>query len=779
MSTSPSLSKSPKAAPRLEWGVDAPGPLAAAAAPDTAESHHAAGMDHLRAGRSPEALAEFRAALRLDHDYLPSLVQMADLLSASDRVFEAYGVLQHAVEVAPRSAEVHALRGRCFSRLERLSDAREELRRAIELNPDLTEPYYGLAVVESRQGRLAYARRHVGTFLRRSPNDEAASELHASICFDMKDYDAALAAYSTLAKAHPESRSFPREIGRVQMAAGRYAEAEETYRGLVARDPADRETLRALYEASYKRGDDRQAIEALEPLARLEPQSCEPLLLLARSHHRLAQFAEARQRAEHCLRLEPGHSGAHFLIGWTWLGEGDLQRAKTEFAEALTGDPNSVEALYWSATVELRLGGRPDAVRLLEKAISADPDHASAHYELARAYEAEGEPGKAAKQFEEFRRLKSREAWRAGVEGPADATHLQDWISFANYLLGEKKPREALAILEPARRAAPENAEVMRLTAVARAEIGEIEEALAVYADAEKHGPTGLLYWGRGKLYRQLGDDARALADLRRALSRELPPREGGQAHLVAASILSQQRHWPEAEAELRKALALDLKSLPALVLLAETLLQSGKPAEAAREARRALAGHADDVGARLALARAALEQKQLEDADAEIARAAQIEGESARVLLARGRLAAARGRIDQAIDSLGRAAQADPGGAEAFALLGTQYLERGRLSEAAVSFEKATIVDPTDAASWMGLGRIYLSAKRAPAAVTYFEKAVSAAPDDAEARYRLALALEQAGRVAEAQGAARQAKALGHPAADSLLQSLAVDKRR
>jgi len=78
-----------------------------------------------------------------------------------------------------------------------------------------------------------------------------------------------------------------------------------------------------------------------------------------------------------------------------------------------------------------------------------------------------------------------------------------------------------------------------------------------------------------------------------------------------------------------------------------------------------------------------------------------------------------------------------------------------------------------------MGLGRIYLSAKRAPAAVTYFEKAVSAAPDDAEARYRLALALEQAGRVAEAQGAARQAKALGHPAADSLLQSLAVDKRR
>ena len=113
------------------------------------------------------------------------------------------------------------------------------------------------------------------------------------------------------------------------------------------------------------------------------------------------------------------------------------------------------------------------------------------------------------------------------------------------------------------------------------------------------------------------------------------------------------------------------------------------------------------------------------------------------------------------------------------FGLLGKQYLEGGRLSEAAVSFEKATIVDPTDAASWVGLGRIYLGAKRAPAAVNYFEKAVSAAPEDAEARYQLAVALEQAGRVADAEEAARRAKALGHPAADSLLQSLAVDKRR
>ena len=58
-----------------------------------------------------------------------------------------------------------------------------------------------------------------------------------------------------------------------------------------------------------------------------------------------------------------------------------------------------------------------------------------------------------------------------------------------------------------------------------------------------------------------------------------------------------------------------------------------------------------------------------------------------------------------------------------------------------------------------------------APTAVAYLEKAVKAAPDNAEARYQLALALQQAGRLAEAEEAARQAKALGHPSADSLIR--------
>ena len=184
----------------------------------TAESHHAAGMEALRAGQEQQALTEFRAAVRIDRNHLPSLLGMADVLSSGGRVFEAYPVLQHAVSIAPGSAQAHALLGRSLSALGRLKEAREELGRAIQLDPSLTEPYYGVAAVERRLGRFADARRHLQTFLDRSPNDQAARELRAALAVEAKDYDAALAAYRELQSAQPEAPGPAREIARTLMA---------------------------------------------------------------------------------------------------------------------------------------------------------------------------------------------------------------------------------------------------------------------------------------------------------------------------------------------------------------------------------------------------------------------------------------------------------------------------------------------------------------------------------------------------------------------------------
>src|SRR5207302_5206739 len=123
------------------------------------------------------------------------------------------------------------------------------------------------------------------------------------------------------------------------------------------------------------------------------------------------------------------------------------------------------------------------------------------------------------------------------------------------------------------------------------------------------------------------GENDRALADLRQALSRELPARKAAEAHLLAGSILTERRLWGQAEPHVRNAIALDPDNSSAHLLLAETLLGLGRSSDSAGECRRNLEENPMDSAARLLLARALLEQKLNKDAADEINRASQFEG--------------------------------------------------------------------------------------------------------------------------------------------------------
>ena len=757
-------------------------------APDTPSTHHAAGMAHMDAGRTREALAEFQQALRLDRNYVPALVQLGNLLSSHQRFFVAYRLLQRAEGVAPESAEVQALLGRCLFRLKKYNEAREALRRALSLNPDLSEPHLLLASIESRRGRLLDARQHIETFLRGARGTSAAQARRqlAHISFEMKDYEAALDIYAELLRADPLQMDIQTEIARTLVAAGRYEEAENAFRAVLERNPADQEVLLGLFDSSYRRGASEQAIEAMKKLAKLQPQSCNPLINLVRIYLGLDQFRPAQMHAEQCLEIFPEHAVAHHLLGVISLREGDLLPAKRKLERAINSDPNLVEALYRLATVEIQLGQKESTLRLLEKAVSLDGEHEGARYTLAQVYARMDRTDEAEQQFAEFRRIQRHKAWNRetneierGSVLPAlpgefsDAELLGEWIGLARYLLKEGKPRDALPILMQAQRVAPTDPEAKRLTAVAHSEAGDVDAALAAYAEAEMHNPAAQLFLDRGALYSRLGEDALALSDIQRALSMELSALEEARARLLYSSLLKQSEEFQDAEVELRRVLALNPANAIARVVLASTLLELGKPDEAAAECLRVLEENPNDASTRLLLALARIQQKQFVDASQQIERAAPSLEESGLILQVRGKLAVAQGMRRLAIDYFTRAGQADPSQFEVFYLLGNQLLKEGKWTEAALEFEKVTVLEPKHEQSWIQLGQIYLDAGRAQEAVEYFRKAVAAAPDNAEAHYQLAIGLAQTRQFTQAEQAARQAETLGHTAARVLLESL------
>lgn len=111
---------------------------------------------------------------------------------------------------------------------------------------------------------------------------------------------------------------------------------------------------------------------------RPESQFVEACAALARNDH-----AAARQAAQRLSRLADYAPHAHFLEGAVRLHEGQLPQALDEFGHAVDHPRLRVATLTLSGRALYQLGNLPDARRLLQQAVAADPRSVDAFRWLA------------------------------------------------------------------------------------------------------------------------------------------------------------------------------------------------------------------------------------------------------------------------------------------------------------------------------------------------------------------------------------------------------------
>jgi len=116
------------------------------------------------------------------------------------------------------------------------------------------------------------------------------------------------------------------------------------------------------------------------------------------------------------LRLAPGAPGLWNNLGLVFLTQGDPKEAASAFDEGLRRDPNSVELLYNSARAYTTIDVPSRAERNLRIALTLRPDFAPTHYELARAFLAQGKLMPARQALRRFLSMESRAAERAPAE---------------------------------------------------------------------------------------------------------------------------------------------------------------------------------------------------------------------------------------------------------------------------------------------------------------------------------------------------------------------------
>lgn len=94
-----------------------------------------------------------------------------------------------------------------------------------------------------------------------------------------------------------------------------------------------------------------------------------------------------RQALAHGFSNKVWLAEVHHKLGLVLEATGQLEPARDEMLQSLAIRPNTPEILNNLGTVYLKLGSRPKAIEVLEKAVTLRPNYAIARYNLAEAYE--------------------------------------------------------------------------------------------------------------------------------------------------------------------------------------------------------------------------------------------------------------------------------------------------------------------------------------------------------------------------------------------------------
>jgi tetratricopeptide (TPR) repeat protein len=90
-------------------------------------------------GQVDQAVTEARAALRRDERFVPAMISLVRANLRAGRIELADSILEQAIAVDDKNAELHYLRGKRYLEEQRLAEALTEFRKAVELDPDYAE----------------------------------------------------------------------------------------------------------------------------------------------------------------------------------------------------------------------------------------------------------------------------------------------------------------------------------------------------------------------------------------------------------------------------------------------------------------------------------------------------------------------------------------------------------------------------------------------------------------------------------------------------------------
>jgi predicted Zn-dependent protease len=288
------------------------------------------------------------------------------------------------------------------------AEAAPLLQRELTWNPDDLPVLQALARGYLQAGDRAAARAPLDRWCSLQPGDPEPFRLRMDLLSKDQHHDAALADAQTAHRLEPENFDLLMPLAGLYFLTGNVEQAEKYCREVLARQAKRRDARRLLADILRAQGERGQAAEVLDGLLSEVPDDAPVMMTRASLYIEAGQAGAAIPLLE-SVAARPGYQRSvryHLLQAYTQAGRTeDARRVQAEMhalqeaevlRDALDSQPNNVDLQVRTARAWLAAAQVSQGLELLDRVLSAHPDHAGAHAVLADYYERIGQPERAA-----------------------------------------------------------------------------------------------------------------------------------------------------------------------------------------------------------------------------------------------------------------------------------------------------------------------------------------------------------------------------------------------
>jgi tetratricopeptide (TPR) repeat protein len=313
--------------------------------------------------RVDDAIALYKKGVGIKPSWDEGWWSLGTLNYSLEKYDEARDAFRHLTVSKPEAAIPWGLLGLCEFELKKYDQATEHLRHGAALGLGLGQDKniedavnYHLALLETRSGEYEASMKLIALFAQRNLNDAKYTEAMGI---------AALRKPLLPSELPPTDRLLVMDVGRVMYDATalRTTEAAAEFKILVDKYP-DTPNIHYLYGSFLMFSDANGGLAEMKKELEVSPAHVPALVTIASEYIQRKEYKTGLPYAEKAVELEPQSFPAHAVLGRIFAeGDVDPERGIKELEEARKLAPGSPQVRIALATAYGKVGRKDDAAR--------------------------------------------------------------------------------------------------------------------------------------------------------------------------------------------------------------------------------------------------------------------------------------------------------------------------------------------------------------------------------------------------------------------------------